>query len=134
MVKIKSFGNVLLQLLAFGALLWVCNRVVDALHLAIPGSVLGMGVLVLLLIARLVPERAVQAGSAMLLGELMLFFIPPVVSVVKYQVLLHDGGWVIATNVVLGTLIALIGTGWVVDRIYTLEKRMREKAHAEGSA
>lgn len=134
MVKIKSFRNMLLQLFAFCALLWVCNRAVDALHLSIPGSVLGMGILVLLLIVRVVPERAVQAGSALLLGELLLFFIPPVVSVLKYQVLLHDGGWMIAINVVLGTLIALIGTGWVVDRIYTLEKRMRDGSPVEGRA
>ncbi|WP_221798739.1 CidA/LrgA family protein [Oceanobacter mangrovi] len=127
MVKVRSFSYSLLQLVAFCGLFWLCNLAVAALHIPIPGSVFGLGILVLLLGVGIVPERAVKAGSAVLLGELLLFFIPPVVSVLKYRALLQADGLVIVACVVLGTLMALVGTALVVDRIYTLEKRMNDK-------
>lgn len=134
LLKSHSLFYFLLQLAALCGLLWLCNLVVGLLHWRIPGSVLGLGILVVLLLTRVVPERAIQAGSSWLLGELLLFFIPPVVSILKYQVLIRDDGWMIAGTVVFGTLSALIGTAWVVDRVYTIEKRMNERRDAKTAA
>jgi holin-like protein len=93
----------------------------------VPGSVLGLGVLVVLLVTKIVPERAVQVSSSWLLGELLLFFIPPVISVLKYQVLIRDDGWMIAGTIVFGTVGVLLGTALVVDRVYSFEKRLNER-------
>ena len=127
MKAFRSLSATLLQLMGFVAFFWLCNQLVAMWQMPIPGSVLGLGALVALMLAGAVPERAVKLGSAVLLGELLLFFIPPVISVLKYQVLLAHDGVSIVASVVLGTVMALTATAWVVDRVYTLEKRMNEK-------
>ncbi|SBS25845.1 Holin-like protein CidA [Marinomonas spartinae] len=132
-LKKHVFFYCLMQLMALCGLLWLCNQAVALLHWHIPGSVLGLGILVLLLLTHVVPERAIQAGSSWLLGELLLFFIPPVVSILKYQVFIRDDGWMIAGTVVLGTLSALVVTAWVVDRLYTLEKGINDRRLARAS-
>lgn len=135
MHKIKTkfflFTIFLIQIAALCLLLWLSNTAVKALHWTIPGSVVGLGILVLLLLTRIVPERSIQIGSSWLLGELLLFFIPPVVSVLKYQLLIRDDGWMIALTIVLGTLCTLTGTAWVVDRVYGFEKRRNESRLSE---
>lgn len=116
-----------MQLAALCGLLWLCNAFVSAMHWTIPGSVLGLGILVLLLVTHVVPERAIQSGSSWLLGELLLFFIPPVISILKYRVLMRDDGWMIVATIVFGTVMVLTGTAWVVDRAFTWEKQLNER-------
>lgn len=132
MARVYSFCYGLLQLGAICGLLWLCNYFVAALHWPVPGSVLGLGVLVLLLMMRVVPEGMVQTSSSWLLGELLLFFIPPVISILKYQMLIRDDGWMIAGTVLFGTMSVLLGTAWVVDQVYRLEKRLNERREAKG--
>lgn len=127
MVKTRSFCFMLLQLAAFCGLFWVCNWVATTLHWKIPGSVIGLAILVFLLLTRIVPESAVRAGSGWLIGELLLFFIPPVVSVLKYQVMIREDGGMVLATVLGGTIMVMIGTANVVDRVYRWEKRMNEK-------
>ncbi|MDH2434662.1 CidA/LrgA family protein [Pokkaliibacter sp. MBI-7] len=127
MAKTTSFCKVILQLALFCGLLWLCNLWVNHAGWSIPGSVIGLGILVFLLATRVLPVRAVQAGSTWLLGELLLFFIPPVVSILKYQMLIREDGLMILVSVVLGTVMVLTGTAWVVDRVFTLEQRLNER-------
>lgn len=132
MAKTYSFCYGLLQFAAICGLLWLCNYFVAVFHWPVPGSVLGLGILVLLLMTRLLPEKMIQTSSSWLLGELLLFFIPPVISILKYQVLIRDDGWMIAGTVLFGTTSVLLGTAWVVDRVYQFEKRLNERREAKG--
>lgn len=127
MFRYSSLYFGLLQLASLCGLLWLCNLFVSYMSWPVPGSVLGLGVLVVLLVTKIVPERAVQVSSSWLLGELLLFFIPPVISVLKYQVLIRDDGWMIAGTIVFGTVGVLLGTALVVDRVYSFEKRLNER-------
>ncbi len=127
MARTRSLCSILFQLAAFCGLFWLCNQLVELEHLPIPAGVIGMMLLVGLLLTRVVPEKAVQSGSRFLLSELLLFFIPPVVSILKYWSMLRDEGWMLVTALVIGTVVVLSGTAWVVDRIFTLEKRMNER-------
>ena len=85
---------------------------VRALHLPVPGPVLGMVLLfaALLLRGREVPP-ALGATADALLGNLGLLFVPAGVGVVLYLPLLARDWAPISLAVVAGTLIAIAATG-----------------------
>jgi len=133
MAHTRSIFSLLLQVSALCGLFWLCSRMVEWTDLPIPAGVIGLALLVILLLVRIVPEKAVLTGSRWLLGDLLLFFIPPVVSVLKYQVLLREDGAMLIMALVVGTVVVLTGTAWVVDRIFTLEKRLHERHLQDGA-
>ncbi|MFP8967725.1 CidA/LrgA family protein [Pokkaliibacter sp. CJK22405] len=133
MKKAKGLVHTLLQIAGLCALLWACNSLAAHEGWSIPGSVLGLGIMVVLFASKLVPVSVVQAGSAWLLSELLLFFIPPVVSIIKYSQLLEQDGLMLMGALIGGTALVLIGTALVVDRVFKLESRMRGHQFAEVS-
>lgn len=128
-IKNKSVNGLVLfsQVLALGILAFACNRIAISLHLPIPGSVLGMGVLFLLLILEWIPEHMLRVGAAWLIGDLLLFFIPPVISVIKYEGVLEHYGLKLLLTLIIGTVVVMFSTGLVVDRVFKIEQRMNEK-------
>ena len=83
----------------------------------IPGSILGMGLLLLLLAARVLPEKAVQGASADLLFILPALFVP------LYVAPLSDGGFWRHVGISLlpaalgGAVLMLLVTGGVARRV-----------------
>ncbi len=131
--KLKGLMAGTLQLIAICLLLWLCNQAVLWFGLPIPGSVIGLAILLVLLFGGVIPEKAVKAGAAWLIGELVLFFLPPIVSLIKYQVFIFEDGFSIIATIVVGTLMVLAGTAWVVDRIYRYERRLNQKRLIKGT-
>lgn len=123
----KHISATLLQIAAICLLAWGTHALAAALHSPIPGSVLGMLVVLLALGLELIPEKALQLGAAWLIGDLLLFFIPPVISVLKYETLLEEYGFNIMLTLVLGSASVLLGTGFVVDRVFRFERRLNLK-------
>lgn len=124
MLRAKSLLRILFQLTLICSLFWLCNLLSTHMHWLIPGSVIGLGLLLLALLSGLLPERAVDDGARWLLSELLLFFIPPVVSIIKYWSRMRDDVLLIVLLVAAGTIMVLAGTAWVVDFTYRLEKRL----------
>lgn len=123
----KYISATLLQIAAICLLAWATHALAATLHSPIPGSVLGMLVVLLALGLKLIPEKALQLGAAWLIGDLLLFFIPPVISVLKYETLLEEYGFNIMLTLVLGSASVLLGTGFVVDRVFRFERRLNLK-------
>ncbi len=117
---------------------WGCQNLAKQLHSPIPGSVIGLGLLLLLLACKLVPETSVNLGSTWLIGDLLLFFIPPVVAVIKYQDLLEHYGAVLIGSMLVASSCVLLGTAFTVDRLFKFEhkqniKRQLAKQHQQMS-
>ncbi|QYJ79567.1 CidA/LrgA family protein [Shewanella acanthi] len=128
-------GTLLLaQIGLFCILSLACQWFATWAQLPIPGSVLGLGILLLLLATKVIPEKAVQLGAAWLIGELLLFFIPPVVSVIKYEGLFEQYGLNILFTLVMGSVCVMVGTGFVVDRVFRFERQLNLKRQAESLA
>lgn len=126
-----NYGVLLLTQISFFCLLsFVCRWFATWSHSPVPGSVLGLGILLILLGTKLIPENALQLGAAWLIGELLLFFIPPVISVIKYQRLFEQYGVNILFTLVMGSMCVMIGTGFVVDRVFRFERQLNIKKHA----
>jgi len=131
--KTFLFIQITFQLACLCLLFWVCSYIADRLHWVIPGSIIGLAIVIALLAVKILPEKAMAAGAHWLLAELLLFFVPPVVSIIGYWSEIRDDLAAILFAVVLGTLLVLASTAWVVDRVFRLERRARALHHLHGA-
>ncbi|MCL1058826.1 CidA/LrgA family protein [Shewanella gelidimarina] len=132
--KMPLFLQRFLQIVLFCAFAWACQVIAKDINSPLPGSVIGLGVLLALLSLKWVPEQTVSMGAAWLIGDLLLFFIPPVVAVIKYQALLEHFGLVLISSMLVASTIVLLGTAFTVDRLFKLERKHRLKVQlSQGS-
>ncbi|WP_091911418.1 CidA/LrgA family protein [Chitinasiproducens palmae] len=111
------------------AVLWLAADAASRhLALPIPGSVLGLAILLTLLFTGRVAPRWFKAGADWLLAELLLFFVPAAVAVVQYGHLLRDDGLRLAAVVVAGTLLVMCVTACAVDLGVRLERKLVRQA------
>lgn len=104
---------------------WLCQWAAQSVDSIIPGSVIGLGILFVLLSCHWVPEKIVNQGSAWLIGDLLLFFIPPVVAITKYQLILESYGAELIVCMLLASTSVLLGTAFIVDKLFKFERKQR---------
>jgi holin-like protein len=95
-----------------------------AMHLPVPGGVVGLLVLLALLFCGGIAPRWVKAGADWLLGDMLLFFIPAAVAAVQYGGLFRQDGWRLALVVVFGTLMVMVAVAFAVEQASKLERRL----------
>ena len=113
------------QVAGLVGLWWVSDKIVHGAHLPIPGSVLGLGILLTLLLTGILPLAWVQAGARVLLAEMLLFFVPATVTVVKYPAVVLQTGWQLLLIIILGTTAVMVGTALVVETAVRAQARWR---------
>ncbi len=118
-----------IQALFFVAIWVVAEKFVRLYHLPVPAAVLGLFFVVALLLAGIVPEQHVAAGANWLLGEMLLFFIPPLMAIIQFGNLLASHGLQMLAAIILGSLTVMVGTGLIVERTLRWE-RTRQRAMA----
>lgn len=117
------------------AVLWLgADALSRTLALPIPGSVLGLAILMLLLFSGRVAPSWFKAGADWLLAEMLLFFVPAAVAVVQYGPLLRQDGLRLAAVVVLGTLLVMGVTAFAVDQGVRLERRLAARRRLRSRA
>ena len=114
-----------LQVVGLVGLWWASDKIVHAAKLPIPGSVLGLGILLILLGTGILPLAWVKAGSQLLLAEMLLFFVPATVTVVKYPAVVLHTGWQLLVILLLGTTAVMVGTALVVETAVRAQARWR---------
>lgn len=111
-----------MQVLFFVAVWYGTQRALQWLHWSVPAAVPGLFAVLSLLASGVLPERRLAAGADWLLGEMLLFFIPPLLAVVRYGPLLAQSGWRLLATIVLGSVLVLAGVGLVVERTLRWER------------
>lgn len=114
---LKKGLTILLQIGVIIAFTWIGDYIVSLLHVPIPGSIIGMILLLFGLHLRLIKLNWVQAGATLIISEMMLFFIPAVVGFMEYSWIFGIKGLSILFIVVSGTALMMIATGVISDRI-----------------
>lgn len=89
----------------------------ESLHLYIPGNILGLLFLFALLAANVLPLQWVEAGAELLIAELLLFFIPSAIGIIRYRELFQSHFAALLLVIVLSTLAVLISAGCVAEYI-----------------
>lgn len=111
--------------IAFFILFWsLCQAVVSYTHLPIPGGVVGLFAVLALLYLGIIRIRSLARGAEWFLSEMLLFFIPAVPAILNHQ---EFFGWVgikILAVIMLGTIIVIVGTAFIVELSFrTIEQK-----------
>ena len=88
----------------------------------IPGGVIGMALLLLAFAFGWVKPAALQMGSGLLMAEMLLFFIPALMSLLDYGTLLRDDGWRILLVIAVSTLMVMLVTAFTVELAVRLRR------------
>jgi len=86
--------------------------------LPVPGGVIGMALVLVLLATRRLRIRNVRRGASWLLGEMLLFFVPAVMSLLDHREFLGLLGVKLLAVILLGTALVMAGTALTIDLCY----------------
>ncbi|MEK5232847.1 CidA/LrgA family holin-like protein [Lysinibacillus sp. FSL K6-0232] len=106
-------------------LLLIGNSIARLLHLPIPGSIVGLILLFLLLQFHIIKLEWIELGAAVLLSELLLFFIPSAIGIMDYHALFGVQGIKVILVIVVSAIIVMLITGFTAQ---WLEQRKKGKA------
>ena len=106
---------------------WLADEAAASLHLPFSGGVVGLFVLVALLLSGWVRPAAIELGANWLLANMLLFFIPLVVSVVQFTHLLKTQGLTLFLDIGLGFASVMLATAFTVEWVCRYERNLRLK-------
>lgn len=106
-----------LQVAGFMLISILMDQLAKWLHLSIPGSILGIAVVFILLETGVLKLEWIELGANWLLAELLLFFIPAAVGVMKYFPMLESDGLQIVAVVLFSTVTVMVSSGLVATVI-----------------
>ncbi len=116
-------GNRWIQVGALLVLSAGANVVTRAAGLPLPGSVVGLFVLLALLLSGAVPVDWFNRGARGLLDHLMLFFVPAMLGLIDHPELLGALGFKLLLAVLVGTAAVMISTALIVEAGFRLRSR-----------
>jgi len=97
--------------------LWLGGELVARLlDLPVPGAVLGLGFLLALLATGALHLDAVKRGADWLLAQMLVFFVPAVLSLVDHREFLGLLGLKILFVIVVSTAAVMVVTSLIVER------------------
>lgn len=115
--------KIIIQIALLYAFAWLGGQIQEWLHLAIPGSIIGLLLLFVLLLCRVVPVSWIEAGSTTILFYLPLFFVPATVGVINHLDLFAGKGLLLVAIVIASTIITIIAAGHASQWLAILTER-----------
>ena len=125
-VNLKFFLRLLAELGVHLALYLIGGQLAVWLGWPIPGGVMGLALLLMLFASGLMKPAALQLGAGMLMAEMLLFFIPALMSLLDYGGLVRHDGWRIMLVIGFSTLSVMLVTAFTVE--FVCRWRMRHEA------
>lgn len=93
------------------------NTLVNFLNLKIPGTILGILVVLFLLETRIIRLEWIETGANYLVGNLMLFLIPSAVGVIQYRHILSENGLSLMAVIIISSIIVMVFTGLFAENM-----------------
>jgi holin-like protein len=122
--------NYLLQAALILAL-WKTGEVLVYLTaVPVPGSIVGMLLLLFLLHGGLVDLSSIKRGADWLLAEMLLFFVPAVMAVLDHREFLGWIGLKILAVILCGTAVVMTCTALTIDLCFRWRRGSEDKADA----
>ena len=116
-LSFKHIGRLLTELLVLLAIYLLGTQLVVWLAWPIPGGVMGLGLLLATFATGLVKPAALQLGAGVLMAEMLLFFIPALMSLLDYGGLVRNDGWRILLVIGFSTLAVMLVTAFTVEMV-----------------
>jgi holin-like protein len=108
----------LVQVCLILALWWVSASAMRLLPLPIPSGILGFALALILLATGRISLLTLRRGSQWFTGEMMLFFVPAVVSILDHPEFIGLLGLELLAVIVLSTLAVMTVTALTVELIW----------------
>lgn len=104
---------------------WLLGEAINrSTGLPIPGSVLGLGCLLILLASGFIRLSSMRNGARLLLADMLLFFVPAVLAILDHSEFLGLTGLKILAVILFGTLVVMCMTAMAVDFGYRVMVRL----------
>ena len=116
-LSFKHVGRLLTELVVLLAIYLLGTQLVAWLAWAHPRGGMGRGRFVAALAPRGVKPAALQLGAGVLMAEMLLFFIPALMSLLDYGGLVRNDGWRILLVIGFSTLAVMLVTAFTVEMV-----------------
>ncbi|NWF08589.1 CidA/LrgA family protein [Pseudomonas salomonii] len=113
----KHLGRLLTELVVLLAIYLLGTQLSVWFAWPIPGGVVGLGLLLATFASGLVKPAALQLGAGVLMAEMLLFFIPALMSLLDYGGLVRNEGWRILLVIGFSTLAVMLVTAFTVEMV-----------------
>lgn len=124
---IASTTKVILQIGLLILIWWMGSLIQKQFNLPISAAVIGLFMVLIGLMTGIFKLSWIKSGSDFILGELVLFFIPCFIGLMRYKDLFMTEGWQLIVVVVLGTICVMIFTAYSVHLGFKLEKKLNQR-------
>lgn len=124
-IRLKPLLHTAAQVLLLIAVWYGADRAAAWLGLPFSGGVVGLLLMVALLLSGAVRPAVVDRGADWLLSNMLLFFIPLVVSVVQFTGLLESEGLRLFAAIGLGFVSVLLATALTVEWVCRMDRGRR---------
>lgn len=114
---LKKALRLLVELAILFALFLLGGQLATWLGWPIPGGVMGLALLLLLFASGVLKPAMLQLGAGWLMAEMLLFFIPALMSLLDYGALIRDEGWRILLVIAVSTLMVMVVTALTVELV-----------------
>ena len=112
---LKHLARLLIELAVLLAIYQLGTQLAAWLAWPVPGGVVGLGLLLATLATGLVKPAALELGAGVLMAEMLLFFIPALMSLLDYGGLVRNEGWRILLVIGFSTLSVMLVTAFTVE-------------------
>ncbi|PGZ97940.1 holin-like protein [Bacillus pseudomycoides] len=106
-----KFTKIIVQVAALYVLNMIGTWIQGALHIPIPGSLIGMFLLLILLGLKILPLKWFELGAETLLALMPFLLIPPTIGLMDYGSFLMNKGISLCIAIVASTFLIIIVAG-----------------------
>ncbi|NWA05312.1 CidA/LrgA family protein [Pseudomonas gingeri] len=114
---LKKTGRLLAELSVLVGLYLLGGQLAAWTGWPIPGGVIGLGLLLLAFASGRIKPTTLQLGAGWLMAEMLLFFIPALMSLLDYGAMLRESGWRILLVIMCSTLLVMLATALTVELV-----------------
>ena len=115
--SLKKALRLLVELAVLCALFLLGGQIASWLGWPIPGGVMGLALLLILFASGVLKPATLQLGAGWLMAEMLLFFIPALMSLLDYGALIREEGWRILLVIAVSTLMVMVVTAMTVELV-----------------
>ncbi len=123
------YTKIFMQVALLCGINWLGNQIAVLIPLAIPGNIFGLLTLLGLLEFNILPVTWIEAGSNLLISEMLLFFIPSAIGVVQFQGILRKQLTDLITIILLSTVAVLLVVGVIAEIVRFYRHKRRHYVH-----
>lgn len=125
--QILKYVKIMLQILLLYVFVLAGNWVQLYFHLPLPGSIIGLLLLLAALSLKIVKLNWVESGAYFLLSFLPLYFIPATVGVIDYGYIFTGKGLLLIPLVMASTFLTMWVSGYISQRIARKNAERKER-------